>query len=69
MSIETVVVVYIALVFIHTLLLGLTGRGINGHIMVAVSIASGINDTVGALLLAMFCASEVIGFLRRIGKE
>ena len=69
MSIETVVVVYISLVFIHTLLLGLSGRGINGHIMVAVSIASGINDSVGAMLLAMFCASELLYFLRRIGKE
>ena len=69
MSIEVVVAVYISLVMVHTLLLGITGRGINGHIMVAVSIASGINDNVGALLLAMFCASELLGFLRRIGKE
>ena len=69
MSIEVVVAVYISLVFLHTLLLGLTGRGINGHTMVAIALSTGINDNVGAMLLAAFCASEVIGFLRRIGKE
>lgn len=69
MSVEVVVAVYVGLVMVHTLLLGLTGRGINGHIMVAVALSSGIDDNVGALLLAMFSASELIGFIRRIGKE
>ena len=69
MSIEVVVSMYLSLVVVHSLLLGLTGRGINGHIMVATALATGIDDNVGALLLAMFCASELLYFLRRIGKE
>ena len=69
MSIEVVVAMYLSLVILHALFLGITGRGINGHLMVAISIATGIDDNVGALLLAVFCASEILYFFRRLGKE